>query len=187
MGKPYSLNQTKSKTLLVLNQRKFCKQKDLRFKENKIKYQNNKKKKNMEEKEKEKRVHIYVQDLIEFLVFVHFTIRAPIQLMQGGIQSLLTNQQVKLRGCVRQLVPDLHQANPSKTVTLIILSRRRKLRLTIIENEKEKEYKEREEKVLVCNGEMSQIELFCFKTLSKRDNLSLICRVFNKDNKPLMY
>ncbi|KAF2577673.1 hypothetical protein F2Q70_00013155 [Brassica cretica] len=44
------------------------------------------------EKEKEKRVHIYFQELIEFLVFVHFTIRAPIQLMQGGIQSLLTNQ-----------------------------------------------------------------------------------------------
>ena len=114
----------------------------------------------MEEKEKEKRVHIYVQDLIEFLVFIHFTIRTPIHLMQGGIQSLLTNQQVKLRGCVRQLVPDLHQANPSKTVTLIILSRRRKLRLTIIENEKEKEYKEREEKVLVCNGEMKQREFF---------------------------
>ena len=100
----------------------------------------------MEEKQKEKRVHIYVRDLIEFLVFVHFTIRAPIQLMQGGIQSLLTNQQVKLRGCVRQLVPDLHQANPSKTVTLIILSRRRKLRLTIIENEKKKNTKREKKK-----------------------------------------
>ena len=68
----------------------------------------------MEEKEKEKRVHIYFQNLIEFLAFVHFTIRTPIQLMQGGIQSLLTNQQVKLCGCVRQLVPGLHQANPSR-------------------------------------------------------------------------
>ena len=138
------------------------------------------------EKEKEKRVHIYFQDLIEFLVFVHFTIRAPIQLMQGGIQSLLPNQQVKLRGSVRQLVPGLHQANPSQTVTLIILSRRRKLRLTVIENEKKKNTK-REEKVLVCNGEMRQRELCCFYTLSKTDNLSLICRVFNKDNKPLIY
>ena len=45
MGKPNSLNQAKSKTLLVLNQRKCCEQKDLRFKEKTIKYQNNKKKK----------------------------------------------------------------------------------------------------------------------------------------------
>ena len=100
----------------------------------------------MEEKEKEKRVHIYFQDLIEFLVFVHFTIRTQIQLMQGGIQSLLTNQQVKLRGCVKQLVPGLHQANPSQTVTLIILSRRRKLRLTVIENEKKKKTKREKKK-----------------------------------------
>ena len=123
----------------------------------------------MEEKEKEKRMHIYFKDLIEFLVFVHFTIRTLIQLMQGGIQSLLTNQQVKLRGCVRQLVPGLHQANPSQTVTLTILSRRRKLRLTVIENEKKKEYEQREEKVLVCNGEMKQRELCCFKTPYQRE------------------
>ena len=45
MGKPNSLHQAKSNALLVLNQKKFCEQKDLRFKENKIKYQNNKKKK----------------------------------------------------------------------------------------------------------------------------------------------
>ena len=100
----------------------------------------------MEEKEKEKRVHIYFQDLIEFLVFVYFTFRTPIQLMQGGIQSLLTNQQVKLGGCVRQLVPGLHQANPSQTVTLIILSQRRNPRLTAIENKKKKNTKREKKK-----------------------------------------
>ena len=106
--------------------------------------------------------------------------------MLGGIQSFLTNQQVKLRGCDRQLVPGLHQANPSYTVTLIILSWRRKLRLTV-RKRKEKEYEEREEKILVCNGEMRQRELCCSRILSKKDNFSLICRVMNKDNKLLMY
>ncbi|EOA17746.1 hypothetical protein CARUB_v10006134mg [Capsella rubella] len=62
-----------------------------------------------------------------------FTSRAPIQLMQGGIQSSADTKPIKRRLTSAKLVPDLHQANPSPTVRLSLfiyknLSRQREIR-----------------------------------------------------------
>jgi len=71
-----------------------------------------------------------------------------------------------------ELVPDLHQANPSPMV-----------RLYYHNNPFRQGYEEREERrsSRFCNGEMRF--MICNKkkkgTLSSRDNLSLFCRVFN--------